>query len=82
MPSNKHTPKGHDRVITVYLNGDPKKIPGGKYVVSKLKEELGVPANEVLEIQHHELKELSDDETIEVHEGEKFISHVRNGSSG
>lgn len=76
----------HVHLITVFLNGsqeeNKKEIPGGEYVVSKLKEVLGVPADRVLEIVKEEgFVTLKDDESIHVHEGEKFASHVRKGGS-
>lgn len=75
-----HGHKEHD--ITVYIDGNPKKIQGGEYVVSRLKEVLGVPADKVLEIVKEDgLKPLEDTDTIHVHEGEKFAAHVRKGGS-
>ena len=71
---------GHDTVV-VFINGDKKTIDAGSYVVSKLKEVLGVPADYELAIKDKEIVPLKDDETITVKNGEKFVSHVRHGSS-
>ena len=71
----------HQKQIPVFIDGKMMKIPDGEYVVSGLKEVLGVAADRVLEIKGKELIPLQDDQTIQVHEGEKFASHVRKGGS-
>jgi uncharacterized protein YlzI (FlbEa/FlbD family) len=71
---------GHDTVV-VFINGEKKTIDAGSYVVAKLKEVLGVPADKELAIKDKEIVPLKDDETITVHNGEKFVSHARHGSS-
>ena len=71
-----------DKEVEVFINGKEKEILKGKYVVSDLKTALGVPADdELAAIRGKESVALKDDETIEVHEGEKFVSHKRRGGS-
>jgi hypothetical protein len=68
--------------VEVFINGNEKEIPSGKYVVSELKKALGVAADdELAEIKGKEPVPLKDDETITVHEKEKFVSHKRRGGS-
>jgi len=74
--------KGHKDLITVKIDGNDKEIEKGEYVVSDLKVALGVAADRVLEIvKEHGLETLEDNQTIHVHNGEKFASHVRGGGS-
>lgn len=79
---------GHDhgtrdpRLVEVTIDGNPKVIPAGRYVVSELKEKLGVPPDYELDrVVGREFKELPDGDTVEVHKGEVFVSHVRRGGS-
>jgi hypothetical protein len=78
---NQSTHTGDSHKVKVTINGDEKKIPGGAYVVSRLKEVLGVAPELQLEIKEKELIPLDDNETITVHEGEAFVSHKRRGGS-
>ena len=85
-PTNTNTMDTHehkDHEVTVTINGPEhkKKIRGGAWVVSALKEALGVAAELQLAIKEKELIPLEDDETITVHEGEAFVSHKRRGGS-
>jgi hypothetical protein len=71
-----------DKEVEVFINTEAKEIPKGKYVVSELKATLGVSADDALAvIRGKEPVALKDDETIEVHENEKFVSHKRRGGS-
>lgn len=70
------------RLITVTIDGAEKQITRGRYVVSKLKEVLGVPADYELDIViRGEFRHLADDAEIRVFNHEVFVSHVRSGSS-
>jgi hypothetical protein len=71
-----------DKEVKVFINGNERQLPKEKYAVSELKVELGVPADEELAvIKGKEPVGLKDDEIIEIHEGEKFVSHKRRGGS-
>ena len=74
--------KPQPHLIEVRINDTEKKITGGHRVVAELKKLLGVPADYELDrIVGREIKAQKDDQTIEVHAGERFISHVRKGGS-
>ena len=83
--SLKEDDPGHgDRKHTVTIIVDDKKhtVREGKWVVSALKSEVGVdPAKVLAEITPHGLQDLKDEATIEVKEGERFMSHARSGGS-
>jgi len=54
----------------------------GKWIVRELKAAVGVdPAKILAEITPHALKDLDDNAEIELHEGERFMSHARGGAS-
>jgi hypothetical protein len=64
------------------VDGVKHEVRPGQWVVRDLKEAVGVPAAKVLaEVTPQGLKDLDDSETITVHEGQRFISHVRSGGS-
>jgi hypothetical protein len=71
----------HDEV-TIVVDGTERRVRGGAWVVAALKEQLGIPAAKVLAvITPSGLDDLADDATIEVCEGERFMSHARSGGS-
>ena len=71
-----------EKEVEVFINGNPKEIPAGKYSVPELKKALGVPAeDELAVIKGKEPVPLKDGEEVEVHKGEKFVSHKRRGGS-
>ena len=60
----------------------PVTVRSGDWVVSELKQELGVDAAKVLaEITPSGLKDLDDSAHIEVRDGMRFMSHVRKGGA-
>lgn len=70
------------REIEVKVDGKPKRVPRGTYLVSEFKRQVGVAADRELDIVHHDVfKPLKDDEEITIHECEVFVSHVRTGGS-
>ena len=72
----------HGNLVKVTIDGQPREIPRGRYVVSELKVKLGVPADYELDIvDKGEFKPLQDADHIEIHGGEVFVSHVRRGGS-
>ena len=69
-------------LVDVTIDGKTVGIQRGKYVVAQLKEVLGVaPDYELDRVVGHEFKALDDTETVQVHKGEVFVSHVRRGGS-
>jgi hypothetical protein len=71
-----------EHTVTIVVDDHKHKVRPGKWVVHDLKTAVGVDAAKVLaEITPHGLKDLEDNATIEVHEGQRFMSHVRSGGS-
>jgi len=72
----------HPDKATIVVDGVKHEVRPGPWIVSELKAAVGVPAAKVLaEITPQGLKDLDDGATIMVHEGERFMSHVRTGGS-
>ena len=68
--------------LTIVVDDIKHQVHPGQWVVSDLKTATGVdPAKVLAEITPHGLKDLDDGATIEVHEGERFMSHARSGGS-
>jgi hypothetical protein len=68
--------------VEVTIDGRKVAIEPGRYVVTRLKELLGVPPDYELDrVVGQEFKKLDDAETVQVHKGEVFVSHVRRGGS-
>ncbi len=69
-------------LVDVTIDGTPKLIPAGHYLVADLKVALGVPADYELDrVVGREFKPLLEGDTVVVHEGDVFVSHVRRGGS-
>lgn len=74
--------KGHAHVITIEVDGAPRQIEQGKYLVSALKSMFGIPQDyELDQVVGGKFIPLADGDTIRVHPHEKFVSHVRHGGS-
>jgi hypothetical protein len=72
----------HVRTVTIIVDDHKHVVRAGKWVVRDLKAAVGVdPAKVLAEITPHGLKDLDDNATIEVHEGERFMSHARSGGA-
>lgn len=72
----------HGKLVKVTIDGNPRNIRRGRYLVSELKDELGVPAEYELDlVVNGELKALTDNEHIVIEGGETFVSHVRRGGA-
>lgn len=72
----------HPKLVTVTVDGKPKEITAGEYVVSVFKEKVGVPTNyELEEVKNGRMIPLDDNSNIHIHGGEVFISHVKRGGS-
>lgn len=68
--------------IVVTVDGVEKEVPRGTYIVSAFKQLVGVDASRELDqVVGGEFKPLDDNGTIEIEHHEKFVSHVRTGSS-
>ena len=71
-----------DKLVTVIIDDKPKEIRRGKYLVSELKQVLGVPADyELDEVKHGEFKPLDDKGHTHIEGGEVLVSHVRRGGA-
>lgn len=69
-------------LVTVTVDGVEKRVPRGTYIVSAFKQLVGVDASRELdEVVHGEFKPLNDNASITIEHHEKFVSHVRTGSS-
>lgn len=78
----RHPHEHHPKLVTVTVDGKPKEIAPGEYVVSIFKEKVGVPANyELEEVKDGRMVPLDDNAKIRIHGGEVFISHVKRGGS-
>jgi len=74
--------KPPEHTVTIVVDDHKHQVRPGKWVVHDLKTAVGVEAAKVLaEITPHGLKDLEDNATIGVHEGQRFMSHVRSGGS-
>lgn len=65
----------HSQLKTAHVKlGDvPKEVPAGPTLVSALKDELGVPATDILHLLHgHDQQVLGDDEVLDVKSGMHF----------
>lgn len=78
VPGLPHKPE----TVTVSVDGVEKRVPRGTYIVSAFKQLVGVDASRELdEVIHGEFKPLDDNASITIEHHEKFVSHVRTGSS-
>ena len=71
-------------LVTVYLNDDiEKKIPSGAYTTEELIRVLDVEEGYVLDVKDEQgkLELLQPGQTLEVHAGMQFYSHVPSGGS-
>jgi hypothetical protein len=72
----------HPELVTVTVDGKEFKVQAGTYTVSDFKRLVGVDAaRELDEIIHGEFKPLDGNSKITIEKHEKFVSHVRTGSS-
>ncbi|TAK82752.1 MAG: hypothetical protein EPO20_20340 [Betaproteobacteria bacterium] len=74
--------QGVGHAVTIIVDDEPRQIRAGSWVVRELKAALGIdPAKVLAEITPQGLKDLPDDGKVAVHEGAKFMTHVRSGGS-
>jgi hypothetical protein len=65
----------HVHILTVLINEKPVRLPKGTYTGAALKQRGGVPTGDILyRIHAHERTPIADDESVEVHEHERFVS--------
>ncbi|AIP35625.1 hypothetical protein DR64_5467 [Paraburkholderia xenovorans LB400] len=79
-----HSHEGeHGHLVEVTVDNREVRVKKGAYVVAAFKAVVGVAADRVLDriLGPGKFEELVDDQTIHVHAGEVFISHVKQGSS-
>ena len=82
MSSSESTVRIGQETVTVSVDGVEKRVPRGTYIVSAFKQLVGVDASRELdEVVHGEFVPLNDNATIKIEHHEKFVSHVRTGSS-
>ena len=75
---------GHPTVheVTIIVDDHKHRVRGGTWIVRELKAAVGVdPAKVLAKITPHGLEDLDDNARIEIHEGERFMSHARSGGS-
>ncbi|WP_175701378.1 hypothetical protein [Burkholderia ambifaria] len=73
--------RGH--LVEVTVDNRKVCVKEGAYVVAVFKATVGVAADRLLDrvLGPGKFEELADDQTIHVHAGEVFVSHVKQGSS-
>ncbi len=70
------------KLVTVTVDCVEKQVAAGTYIVAAFKQLVGVDGSRELdEVIHGEFRPLADNASIEIKQGERFVSHVRTGSS-
>ena len=73
---------GEKKKVKIEVDNHPKHVAAGTYLVSDLKELVGVPADKDLDqVVDGNLTTLADTASVVVAGGETFFSHVRRGGS-
>ncbi len=83
MNEQQAKPGNGHHLVEVIVDGVPRKIEAGSYIVAVFKQQVGVDASKELEqVVEGKLIPLTDDATIVLTKsGERFVSHVRRGGS-
>lgn len=83
MDTRKVNHEGKEKKkIKVEVDNHPQHLPPADYLVSTLKDLVGVPADKDLDqVIDGNLTTLADGSTIRIAGGEVFFSHVRRGGS-
>lgn len=77
-----HEHPDRDRTVTIIVNNDPHKTTAGKHTVKEIKLLAHVPlADDLEEVIHGKLVPLDDNATVEVKNGDHFISHPKDSGS-
>ena len=80
--NEKKPDSGHENQVAIHINGKVIKITKGNHSVSEIKTIGEVPVlHELEEVIQGKLSPLADDAIVLIKGGEKFFSHVRDGSS-
>jgi hypothetical protein len=78
----EHGHPGHGNEVTISLDGAPRQIQRGNYVVAELKRLLQIdPCRDLDEVVCGELRPLEDSDKTHINGCESFVSHVRCGAS-
>lgn len=72
----------HDNEVMITLDGVPRQIQRGNYLVAELKRLLQIdPCHDLDEVICGEFRPLEDSGNAHIKGGEVFVSHVRCGAS-
>jgi hypothetical protein len=70
------------RLVVIVVDNEKYKVRAGRWVVADLKAFLGIDTALILsEVTPGGLKDLADNQRIELKDGERFITHARSGAS-
>lgn len=73
---------GHGNEVTVLLDGAPRQVRRGNYVVADLKQVLSIDScRDLDEVVCGELRPLEDSGRTHIEGGEILVSHVKCGAS-
>lgn len=82
IAGKEHGHPGHSNEVAISLDGVPRQIERGNYIVVELKRLLQIdPCRDLDEVVCGELRPLEDSDKPHIKGGESFISHVRCGAS-
>ena len=82
VTDKEHGHSGHSREVTISLDGVPRQIQRGNYIVAELKRHLQIdPCHDLDEVICGELRPLEDSGKTHIKGGEVLVSHVRCGAS-
>jgi hypothetical protein len=77
-----HHPAPHPHTVQIEVDSQKREIPSGCRQVADLKARLSIPADYELEaVEHGKFQPLADNAEICIEGHEKFVSHVKAGSS-
>lgn len=72
----------HPHIIEIEVDEKPRTVEQGKYTGSQLKTMFGIPADMDLDRwQGDRFVPVPDNEPIQLHPKDVFVSHARNGGS-
>ena len=84
--ANDQEKEGHPppkpKEVVIFVDDHKHTVEDRPWIVRDLKAKVGVdPAKVLAQITPHGLKDLDDNEKIELKNGERFMSHARSGAS-
>ena len=82
--NQEHKEKEHQpgHMVTIVIDDHKHPVRPGSWIVSDLKAAVQVdPAKVLAELTPQGLKDLDDGAKLEVHEGQRFMTHARSGGS-